>query len=77
MLIVETIARIRREHFIKGKTIKEIAGDLKVCGTRSARETIFVGKGSLYNRRFTQLYSRKPGTVFGMRAARQRQASAS
>jgi hypothetical protein len=30
MLIVETIARIRREHFIKGKTIKEIARDLKV-----------------------------------------------
>src|SRR3954462_2087927 len=29
MLIVETIARIRREHFIKGKTIKEIARDLK------------------------------------------------
>src|SRR5271157_5473694 len=30
MLIVETIARIRREHFIKGKTIKENARDLKV-----------------------------------------------
>ena len=30
MLIVETIARTRREHFIKGKTIKEIARDLKV-----------------------------------------------
>jgi predicted transcriptional regulator len=30
MLIVETIARIRREHFIKGKTIKEIARDLKI-----------------------------------------------
>lgn len=30
MLIVETIAWIRREHFIKGKTIKEIARDLKV-----------------------------------------------
>src|SRR3979409_2004719 len=30
MLIVETIARIRREHFIKVKTIKEIARDLKV-----------------------------------------------
>src|ERR1700752_3550356 len=30
MLGVETIARIRREHFIKGKTIKEIARDLKV-----------------------------------------------
>jgi hypothetical protein len=25
MLVVETIARIRREHFIKGKMIKEIA----------------------------------------------------
>src|SRR3984893_3717295 len=32
MLIVETIARIRREHFIKGKTIKEIARDLKGMG---------------------------------------------
>src|SRR5262249_10483562 len=30
MLTVETIARIRREHFIKGKTIKEIARDLRV-----------------------------------------------
>src|SRR5271169_6156050 len=30
MLIVETIARIRREHLIKGKTIKEIARDLRV-----------------------------------------------
>ena len=27
MLIVETIARIRREHFVQGKTIKEIARD--------------------------------------------------
>jgi transposase len=30
MLVVETIARIRREHFVKGKTIKEIARDLRV-----------------------------------------------
>src|SRR5215831_12120014 len=30
MLTVETIGRIRREHFIKGKTIREIARDLKV-----------------------------------------------
>src|ERR1700758_4112502 len=30
MLVVETVARIRREHFVKGKTIKEIARDLKV-----------------------------------------------
>ena len=38
MLIVETIARIRREHFIKGKTIKEIARDLKV--SRSGKPDI-------------------------------------
>jgi DNA-binding NarL/FixJ family response regulator len=30
MLTVETIGRIRREHFLKGKTIKEIARDLNV-----------------------------------------------
>jgi transposase len=30
MLTVETIGRIRREHFFKGTTIKEIARDLKV-----------------------------------------------
>jgi transposase len=30
MLVVETIARIRRERLIKGKTIKEIARDLRV-----------------------------------------------
>src|SRR4026207_347976 len=30
MLTVETIGRIGREHFLKGKTIKEIARDLKV-----------------------------------------------
>jgi len=30
MLIVETIDRIRREHLVKGKSIKEIARDLKV-----------------------------------------------
>ena len=30
MLTVETIGRIRREHFLKGKTIKEIARDLRV-----------------------------------------------
>ena len=30
MLIVETIGRIRREHFVQGKSIKEIARALKV-----------------------------------------------
>ena len=30
MLIVETISRIRREHFVKGKSIEEIARDLRI-----------------------------------------------
>ncbi len=30
MLVVETIARIRREFFVKGKSIKEIVRELKV-----------------------------------------------
>ena len=30
MVIVETIGRIRREHFVKGKTIREISRDLKI-----------------------------------------------
>jgi len=30
MLVVETIARIRREHLIRGKSIREIARDLKI-----------------------------------------------
>ena len=30
MLVVETIGRIRRERFVKGKSIKEIARDLKL-----------------------------------------------
>lgn len=31
MLIVETIARIRREYFLKGRTIRQIARDLRVA----------------------------------------------
>src|SRR5215831_14403355 len=30
MLVLETIGRIRREHFVKGKSIKEIVRELKV-----------------------------------------------
>ena len=30
MLVVETIGRIRRAHFIKGKSIKEIVRELRV-----------------------------------------------
>ena len=44
MLVVETIARIRREHFIKGRTIKEIVRDLKV-----SRNTVLkVGSASVF-----------------------------
>jgi DNA invertase Pin-like site-specific DNA recombinase len=44
MLVVETIARIRREHFIKGKTIKEIARDLKVS-RNTVRKVLSWGDG--------------------------------
>ena len=30
MLVVETVGRIRREHLVKGRSIKEIARDLKI-----------------------------------------------
>jgi hypothetical protein len=29
---VDTIARVRREHFVRGKTIKEIVRDLHMAG---------------------------------------------
>ena len=51
MLVVETVARIRREHFVKGKTIKEIARDLKVSRNtvrkvlRSAETSFEYGRG--------------------------------
>jgi hypothetical protein len=32
MLVVETIGRIRREHFVQDKSIKEIARDLRLSG---------------------------------------------
>jgi transposase len=53
MLIVETIARIRREHFIKGKTIKEIARDLKVS-RNTVRKVLRSGKTSFEYERVVQ-----------------------
>ena len=44
MLTVETIGRIRREHFIKGKTIKQISADAaprtrcRLCPLRQPQE---------------------------------------
>jgi hypothetical protein len=42
MLTVDTIGRIRREHFLKGKTIKEIARDLKGTRILTDRELVKV-----------------------------------
>src|SRR5438128_4017294 len=53
MLIVETIARIRREHFIKGKTIKEIARDLKVS-RNTVRKVLRSGETSFEYERLVQ-----------------------
>ena len=53
MLIMETIARIRREHFIKGKTIKEIARDLKVS-RNTVRKVLRSGETSFEYERVVQ-----------------------
>src|SRR5438067_1234908 len=53
MLVVETVARIRREHFIKGKTIKEIARDLKVS-RNTVRKVLRSGETSFEYERVVQ-----------------------
>jgi transposase len=53
MLVVETIARIRREHFIKGKTIKEIARDLKIS-RNTVRKVLRSGETSFEYEREVQ-----------------------
>ena len=53
MLVVETIARIRREHFIKGETIKEIARDLKVS-RNTVRKVLRSGETSFEYEREVQ-----------------------
>jgi predicted transcriptional regulator len=53
MLIVETIARIRREHFVKGKTIKEIARDLRVS-RNTVRKVLRSGETSFEYERTVQ-----------------------
>jgi transposase len=53
MLVVETIARIRREHFIKGKTIKEITRDLGVS-RNTVRKVLRSGETSFEYERTVQ-----------------------
>jgi transposase len=50
MLIVETIGRIRREHFVKGKSIKEIARDLKISRNTVRRVLRSGATSSAYER---------------------------
>lgn len=45
MLTVDTIGRIRREHFLKGKTIKQIARDLRVS-RNTVRKVVRSGQTS-------------------------------
>jgi transposase len=53
MLVVETVARIRREHFVKGKTIKEIARDLGVS-RNTVRKVLRSGETSFEDERNVQ-----------------------
>ena len=53
MLVVETIGRIRRDHFIKGKSIKEIARDLRVS-RNTVRKVLRSGETSFSYRREVQ-----------------------
>ena len=53
MLTVETIGRIRREHLLKGKTIREIARDLKVS-RNTVRKVLRSGETSFEYEREVQ-----------------------
>ena len=53
MLTVDTIGRIRREHFLKGKTIKEIARDLRVA-RNTVRKVLRSGETSFEYEREVQ-----------------------
>ncbi len=53
MLVVETIGRIRREHFQRGKSIKEIARDLKIS-RNTVRKVLRSGETSFSYEREVQ-----------------------
>ena len=53
MLVLETIGRIRREHFGKGKSIKEIARDLRIS-RNTVRKVLRSGETSFSYERETQ-----------------------
>ena len=53
MLVVETIGRIRREHMVKGKSIREIARDLKIS-RNTVRKVLRSGETSFSYEREVQ-----------------------
>ncbi len=53
MLVVETVARIRREFFVKGKSIKEIVRDLGVS-RNTVRKVLRSGKTAFSYERSVQ-----------------------
>jgi transposase len=53
MLVVETIGRIRREHLVKGRSIKEIVRALKIS-RNTVRKILRSGSTSLEYRRLVQ-----------------------
>src|SRR6202040_1636912 len=53
MLVVETIGRIRREHFVRGKSIKEIVRELKVS-RNTVRKVLRSGATSFAYMRLVQ-----------------------
>ncbi|MDQ2763648.1 MAG: IS21 family transposase [Pseudomonadota bacterium] len=53
MLIVETVGRIRREHLVKGKSIKEIARDLRIS-RNTVRRVVRSGQTSFSYEREVQ-----------------------
>jgi hypothetical protein len=53
MLIVETVGRIRREHLVKGKSIKELARDLRIS-RNTVRRILRSGEASFSYEREVQ-----------------------
>ena len=63
MLVVETIARIRREYFVKGKPIKEIVRDVKVSGNTVRKVIRSQATAFTYDRRVQPMPKLGPWTA--------------
>ena len=63
MLVVETIARIRREYFVKGKPNKEIVRDVKVSGNTVRKVIRSQATAFTYDRRVQPMPKLGPWTA--------------